>query len=200
MSLQNSQAVREHAGILTQTYLLPTASPGVQATIERGQEFAEMLKGLDKGAPSPIGPPHIHKFLAFLPKMVEEVEVLNQAQYLALLQSARTLIAHLEHLEMDQLQDLIKVFRVKEAYFDKQRSNKGVPMMKITMCLSEKEVLMGSEMAGEEVVPNFRDLVHEILMAQPEVSWKQGQAAASGLERGLQNALDAQGYNSKRKK
>lgn len=197
LSLQNSQACREHSGILTSTYLLTLTSPPVQATVEKGQELAEMMKHLEKGSPSPIGPPHVRKFLSFLPKLIDQVKITGMGDNSCMIYSARTLVTHLEHLEMDSLQNLVKVFKVKEAYFDRQKS-KGFPLMKLTLCLSEEEIVMGQEIEGEEIIPNFKKLVHELLMAQPDVSWKKGQAAASGLERGLQNVLESQG-GSKRK-
>ena len=95
------------------------------------------------------------------------------------------MLSHLNTLEMVELLDLIHVFRLKNAY-----QARGQPqMVKLTVALSSKEVHIAEAMGGEDVA-SLRDITQEMLVSQEGVQRKQGQAAATGMERGVQSYLE----------
>ena len=129
-----------------------------------------------------------------LPVLLQEamvsMELAHMGDHTLMESQGKMLISYLDHLEMGELQNLIKVFRNKESYHDKAR-NVGTPLMRYTVCLSDQElnVARGDQSSMEELL-SLKEFTQSLIMSLPGSQLKVGQAAASGLERGVQGFLE----------
>ena len=186
LSLQTAQQVREHSGVLLTTFLMPSTLSPIQSSLEKGQQYSQAVQALPKGESHSYGPPHVHKLLAFLPALHKKLLQNQEMEDKEMLPKLGHLITVLEAMTMDNLQQLILVFRHKEAYFN-QKTSKGVPMTKLTTCFADKEVYLTMELG---TIVSFKEFLNSAIQACHGVQLKMGQAASSGLERGLQTMLD----------
>ena len=177
------QTTRKHGAVLAECYLAPkTCKPAEAGKVAAG-EYDRQVKA--KGKKHNLGPPHVHVAMAYLEALAATKPDTDPCKFI------QTVVLRLNASGIEAVAEVFASFVIKRQFqeekSDEEASDDAGYVIVYEIC--PLPMCQVGDLTGPGLSYPLRLQMHNAIMAEAGVAWRQGQAPRGNLERKLQGKL-----------